>query len=658
MIYDGKLGTTETPLSGYQPSQAVADVTFIVKKDYATGVEILQKGYTELNNRNIIDDENRGQLMFNAFVDESVDDPAEAWKWRGTRSMARNKGIAMHAQLTASYLLPMFMAQNDEDEVDQDFSEVMRDIIEWMAAPTNSNYQSSFLQIVFGMMTNPVTYMGAEWFEIMQTIKERQADGKLTKKEVLDEVLSGFKAPIWSAAQILINNAFERNIQKQKAIIKRRYISYDEAQAKYGQHENWKYVKCGIISIYDEVTGLFYDVKDESANEYLVAEEVWECRRDDSEIPFVNGIYFGEPDVDNNPIKHRDNFGAPKYNVVPFGYSRIGEHFFYYKSMMNCLGWDNSYYDAMTEVVMNRSFLEVEPPLVITGTDDEVDSDVIFPNAVISMEGENSKAGALLPPSNITAGFIALRETEKSLNEGSVNEVGSGQLPNSTQTAFAIAQAQAAAKKLLGTVAKSLAESIAQVGDLMKDIAINHLAAAQVDELVGGKLKLKYRTFLMQDSKGGLTKNKKVKFDPSLIGAEMTDDEKETEEYKMLEDMGWPDNKDTLRIVNPELFAKYRYLTIVDVEEMFPKNSEYWQPVLLNLKEALLQDPTVNQEFLTKKLAYAYFQSEGDDMVQTPPPPQQQIPPPQDPNNPGGGNQFGQQVKNRQLAGAAVGAGV
>ena len=89
-------------ISAYQPSQEVMDITKIVKDDYITGVDIIQRGYVELNNRSVIEDTNRGQAMFNAFVDISFEDPSESWKWRGTRSYARNKGIAMHSQLTAN----------------------------------------------------------------------------------------------------------------------------------------------------------------------------------------------------------------------------------------------------------------------------------------------------------------------------------------------------------------------------------------------------------------------------------------------------------------------------------------------------------------------------------------------------------------------------
>lgn len=649
MIGDTKNATP----SAYQPSAEVAKLTEAVKKDYATGVDILNRSWTELNDRSVIDDENRGQMMFNAFVDTNVEDPNEAWKWRGTRSMARNKGIAMHANLTANYLLPLFTAQNQDDEVDRDFSEVMRDIIEWMTYPTNSDYQSSFLQVVFGMMTNPVTYLGAEYCEVFQKIKEKQDDGSYSTKEILDEVLSGFQAPIWSANQVLITNAYERNIQKQRRIIKRRYVDKDELEAYYGDHPNWVYVQPGIRSIYDEDDKLFYDVKDDvDLGRNIVAEEIAYSRREDSEICYVNGIYLGAENVDENPIKHRDNHNAPKYNVTPFGYSRIGDHFFYYKSMMNCIGWDNALYDAMSEVVMNRAFLEVEMPIAVSGSD-AINSEVIFPNSVISFENENAKVSPLLPNSNTAAGFAALRETEKSMTEGTVNETISGQLPDASQKAYSVAQAQANAKKLIGAVGKSLAESVVKYGDLMKDIVLNHITVPQVDQLTSGAMQLKYRSFLLPNKNlGGKVVDKRLKFDSSLIGLEMTDEEKDQRNLKLLEESGYPDNKESLRIINPEMFANFNYLTRCDAEEMFAKNADYWQPVLLNLKTALAQDPYTNQEGLTRKLMYAYFQSEGDDLV-TKPPAQPTMPVPGE-GNPA--NPLGQMVQGKQLSNVAQGA--
>lgn len=649
---EGYITKGDKNVSSYQPPTEVALLTKEVKKDYDTGIEILQRQWIELNDRSVIDDENNGQMMFNAFVDDSVEDPAQAWKWRGTRSMARNKGIAMHANLTANFILPMFTAQNDQDEVDRDFSEVMRDIIEWMSSPSNSNYHSSFLQVTMGMMTNPVTYLGAEYYEVYQTIKEKTKDGKYVKKEILDEVLSGFQAPVWSSSQILITNAYERNIQKQKCIIKRRYVERSELEALYGKHPNWQYVKDGIKTLYSDDDNRFYDVKDDD-HPTLVSEEVYLNRMKDIEVPFVNGIYMGDEDVEANPIRHRDNKGAPKYNVIPFGYARIGEHFYFFKSMMNIMHWDNNFYDAMTEVVMNRALLEVDMPVVVSGSD-QIDSDVIFPNAVVTLENENARVTPMLPNSNMAAGLNALRETEKSISEGSINETISGNLPDASQKAFNVAQAQQAAKKLIGNVAKSIVESVTQYGSLMKDIAINHITAPQVEELVSGNMKLKYRTFIVENKTSvGNSVTKKVKFDESLIGTTMSPEEKKEREISLAIENGYPENNGELRLINPEMFAKFNYYAKCDAEEIFTKNQEYWQPVLLNLKAALANDPYTNQEALTKKIMYAYFQSGGDDMMAEPAPTV-----PTEGEDTAGGNAFGSMVQNKALNGAAKNAGM
>jgi len=83
---------------------------------------------------------------------------------------------------------------------------------------------------------------------------------------------------------------------------------------------------------------------------------------------------------------------------------------------------------------------------------------------------------------------------------------------------------------------------------------------------------------------------------------------------------------------------------------MFSKNQEYWQPVLLNLKTALAQDPYTNQEALTQELFDAYFQSKGDKFVKKP----EEIAPV------AGGSQpmspLGSMVQNKSLANVANGA--
>lgn len=633
-------------VSSYTPSREIADFTAEVKKSYGQGLDIIQQPWAELNDLSVIDRMNRDQKTFNAFVDESVEDIDQAWKWRGTRSKARNKAIAMHAQITAGYIVPMFMAQNETSEEDRFFSDTMRDIVEWMV--NNSNYKSSFLMATMGMLVNPVTYLGAEYYEIFQTIREKTDKG-YTKTEILDEVLSGFQAPVYSADQILITNVHEQSIQKQRCIISRRYIEYGEAKAKYGEHENWDFVQRGVKSVYSSDTGLFYDVKDD-AHPDLVEECLYKCRRDDTEIPFVGGIYMGNSSLEDNPIKHRDNRNAPKYNIVPFGYQRVNEHFFYYKSLMNAQYWDNMLLDAQYEMVMNRIFLETYMPLAVSGEDD-INTNVIFPGSVVKLKQE-SKVTSLLPNSNVSALFSAMGAVEGSMDESSVSDVSAGQLPAASQKATSVNIAERNAKLLLSGVGKILAESVVQVGSLMADIALQHLTTPQVEEIVGESSKLKYRTFILNNKMvSGKEVSKVIRFDESLLGMEMTDEQRRHANLKLLSAIGYPDNTKHLYLINPELFSRMKYLTRIEPERMFPKNEEFQQALYVQLMTTFANNPFVSLEALTRKAAYAFFRGDAEEIMQKSQPGMAQAVPGQ------GTPQMGQQAMNSATGGFLAGAG-
>lgn len=597
--------------SSYSPSADVAELTSIVKKDYGTGHNILTKSWVELNNRSVLEDRDRGQRTFNAFVDESIEDPATAWQWRGRRSKARNKAIQMHAYMTSSYIIPGFIAQNEDDEEDRDFSDAMQDTVEWMIY--NSNYRDSFLKASMGMLVNPVTYMGAEYCEVYQTIKEKTEQG-FTKKEVLDEVLSGFNAPVYSADQVLISNAFEQNIQRQRVIIKRRYIDYSEAEAKYGEHENFKHVTPGIKAIFGE-DGLFYDVKDDD-HPHLVEEVIWQNRRDDSEIPFLNGIYMGEDNVDANAMKHRDNRGAPKYNVIPFGYQRINEHFFYFKSLMNAQYWDDQLLDEQYRMGMNRAFLDTNMPVAVTGVDNPDISNLVFPSAVAAFSNPDAKVTPLLPQANLGNLFNAMQITEASMEESSMSALSGGQLPEASTTATAISVAQKNAEMILKGVGANLAISITQYGNLMADIAINHITAPQVDEILGGEVRLKYRTLTVQDKVvDGKQMSKILRFDESLLGHDMDEDEKNERALELLKESGYPKQTKSIYLINPLLFSRLKYLSKVEPTKMFPQSEEYRQAVLSQIYAQFVQNPYISLEALTRKTLYSFFKGETEEIM-------------------------------------------
>lgn len=599
-IYEGK-----SPISRYQPSQEIADFTGkVVKRDYQTGFEILHRSWPELNNYSVIDRDQKDQRTFNSFVDESVDDPNEAWKWRGTRGEARKRVMGMHAQLTANYMIPLFSAQNDEQEEDREISSVMRDGIEWMTV--NSNYRPMFLAATMGMLVNSVTYLNADFCRVFQIIKEKTDQGYETKR-ILDEVLSGFQANVYSSDQVLITNTYEQNIQKHRANGVRKFIDYTEAEAKYGNHPNWEYVEPGIRSIYNEEDGLFYDIKDED-HPFLVEELTHKIRREDSEVCYINGIYFGNENIEANPIKHRDNRNAPKYNLTPFGYQRINEHFFFYKSLVNIVGWDDKLYDALTEVTMNREFLDLEPPTATSGND-KLDTSVIFPGANFSSNNPDFRITSIIPPSSGRQ-YQALKETRDSMADASVSDTTLGQLPEASQKAFTVQQAAQNASIIRSGVLKTLGQSVLEYGSLMADIFIQHISTAEVDEITGN---LKYRSLLLHDQVvDGRNVSKRILFDEAIMGSSMDQYQKKQYMMKLLNKVGYPDNKEHLYVVNPALFSKMKYLVRIDPDTMEIQSQQARQILAERLYALLQQNPYITLEALTRDLLQSYRKNPDD----------------------------------------------
>ncbi len=603
--------TTKNPPSIYQPPQEVIDLTKNVKRDVQQGFDILHTSYPELNDRTPLERATKDQKTFNSYVDESVEDPNEAWKWRGTRSLARNKTMAMHAHLTSGYIIPGVFAQNENQQEDQDVSEVMRDVCEWLTL--NSNYRTSFLLATQGMLVNPVTYLEADFSEIYQTIIEKTMSG-YEKKEVLDEVLSGFQANVLSVEQVYITNAYQQNIQKQRSISKVRYIEYSEAQAKYGEHENWSCLSPGIKAVLNEEEGMFYSVKDED-HPYLIQELTWMNRRQDGEVCFLNGIYFGNENVEWNPIRHRDNRNAPKYNITPFGYERINEHFFFYKSLINRVGWDDTLLDAMWEVHMNRALLDADQPVATSG-DDKIDSDVAFPGAVFASMNKDFSVKPIFPP---YSGILSrtIQEVENSMSQSSVSDTETGQLPQASQTATATSQATVNAKILLSGVKQTLGESVRQFGELMVDIILQHVTVPQIDEITGN---LNYRSLVLSDQTvNGKRVSKRIKFDEAMLGRDMDEESKKRYSLKLLDEVGYPDNKEHLYVINPHLFSKMKYLVRVEPDTMQPKTREFQQVMMERLYALLRQDPNVETVELLRKFLRTYFESDVDELIKKQP---------------------------------------
>jgi len=311
-------------------------------------------------------------------------------------------------------------------------------------------------------------------------------------REAIDELMSGFRLHNVPFDELLFDNPYEYTLQKQRWIGRRRYISFDDAKARFGKHANWKYIRPGVRAVFDEQSHAFYDVYDE-LNPNLIEWFVYYNRNEDQQIDFVNGVYFGENNTELNLIKHRraarDIEGEPVlipvYQYVKFGYSPIDEkRFFFYKSAVNELGPQQRLVDRMWKMVMDGTFLEVLPPLGIV-SNQVVKSNVFYPGSTTTFQDKDTSITPLRTGTNLTAGFNAMTIAEQDLN-------ATGRVPNlpakSGATAFEVSQEMQQSKVQLGTFGAMISECVTQIGGLMIDVILQHQTVGDVQEITAGGL--------------------------------------------------------------------------------------------------------------------------------------------------------------------------
>ncbi|MFA5772850.1 MAG: hypothetical protein WC974_08995 [Thermoplasmata archaeon] len=598
----------ENIVSAYMPSLEVLELIKNVKKDYATGVGIMQKSYEEFNDKTISERMNIDQKAFNSYSEPKSADPDRNWQWTGVKPITRNKLISIAAHITANILIPQVFAQNDADEEDKEVGEVMRSLIEWNIQ--NSDYDITFLGAVISALVNPAVIVSVEFAEVMQDIKTKNDAGEISVKEVVDEFFSGLQMHIVPCEELLINNIYEYHIQRQKCVIRRKYVDYDVVKGKYGDHNDFGLIKQGIRTFYSEEEGMFYDNKDEQ-HPTLCEEVIYYNRREDMEVPFVNGIYLGKG-VKDNQFKHRriinyDNevILVPIYPFAKSGYELIDEkRFFYYKSAAFKLAPEQDLIDKIYRMVMDGTFMQTMPPIAGFGTG-AIDSSVMYPGAFTPF-AKDSKIEKIDAGAKLDWAYKAIETIEDSMSESSQSEVQGGTLPDPAQKAYTVAKAEQNAQIQLGLFGKMIGRLVIDVGYLMADIILNHQTVASIDEIGT----MKYKTFLLPNqTKEGKQITKKMVFTDEFMGVKMTEEQLLKESFKLKKEGG----DSEIYKINPDLFSRSKFLFSINADVQINKSDAFEKAWNLEALDRGINNPFINQEKWTEEhLVKVFHKSDSE----------------------------------------------
>lgn len=573
-------GEISDEVADYNPTEEERDVRAMILRHFILGTTTMYTPRVEFNDLSVVMRDQYDQMSFNTYQPNNGEAwegaPQTAWRSRALRPIIRNKAMSIAGHATARLLFPKVFAYNKQSEVQEEAARIMEDLMEWSGEISNYSYVA--LQRVYQALASPASIGYTEYGEVTRNVKkERGADGKWIMERVRDEAYPCFMDQVVPVDQLYIQNIFEPEIQKQGWLIWRKVYSYSEAQNKYnGIYENFKYVRPGVQTIYDDANRTFYYVYDPNMRSENVEEIMYWNKNLDLKIIMVNGVMLTTHD---NPNPRQDKL----YPFDKFGYELINSKFFYYKSLSFKLQHDAEIVNTLYQMVIDGTYLSIFKPMINRGGE-IIASDVIVPGAVTTFSDPNAQLEAINVGSDLRSGLETLSVVEKSVSESSQEPLQQGVASSGSQTAYEISQLEKNANTVLGLFLQMIARHVKDFGTLRKGDILQYLTVGEVGEIEGS---LKYQTFFLKGSeKGG--QPKKIEFAGELPDT-MSEDEYLNMSYKLLGEE--EKKKMTIAKVNPSLFRDLKYMVTISPDTLTPRSEQLERAYALEDFDRMIAHP-------------------------------------------------------------------
>ncbi len=516
-------------------------------------------------------------------------DPTSAWRSRALRPIIRNKCISIAAHATARLIFPKVFAYNEESDEQKDAATVMESLMEWSGEI--SNYASIALMRVITALSSPASIGYTEYAEVYRRVKtERDSSGNWKEDFIIDEAFPCFQDCVVPVDQLYIENFFEPDIQKQGWLIWRKVYSYSLAQTKYGQVDNFKYVRPGVQTIYDDANRTFYYVYDPNMRQEDVEEIIYWNRNLDLKVIKVNNVFMTPCD---NPNPRADKL----YPFDKFGYEPINNRCFYYKSLAFKLQHDADIVNTLYQMVIDGTYLAIFKPMVNVGGE-IIASDVIVPGAVTTLSSPDADLRPINVGSDLKSGLETLSVVEQSINDSSQEPIAQGQDQPGDTTAYEISRIESNANTVLGLFLQMIAKHVKDFGKLRLGDIIQYLTVGEAVDIIGDA-PLAYKSFFIKGSGKGTSSNKKIYFDGSMPD-EMTEADYLQSSYDLL----ISENKKDMEIyrVNPMLFRLLKYMVTISPDVMNPRSEQLERAFNLETYDRMINNPVTDQEEALKLL--------------------------------------------------------
>ena len=588
--------------SVYMPDQKVKDRIALIRNSFAIGYQNQTTPRREFNDLSLLSRISNDRMSWNTYQPNDggglEGDVQNSWRSNAIKPVVRNKAISVAAHITSKLIFPGVFAQNASDDEDKDAAMVMSSLIEWVAHETK--YPKTFLYSVIGALVDPASIVHEEYAEVYRTVRDIDENGKMTEKQVIDEEFSGvIQTPI-ECDELLIENFYQENIQKQGFLILRKVISYQTALSKYGHYEDFKYVQPGVQTIFNDANQTFYDEYDTNMQGQLVEEVTYWNRNLDLKLTLVDGILLCDPNEPNPRADKKYPFAKTFYE--PFDQGRC----FYGKSLVFKMGPDARIINELYPMIVDGTYLSLFPPMVATGAED-IGADVVIPGSVTTFQSADANLKPINSSSNLSAGVTAMMDVTKSLSDSSIDPILQGGQQPGVRTAFEVRRMEDNALIDFKIFLQMIGFMVQDIGALMVGDIVQFMTIGQVEEIAGEEDKLKYSSYLLPESKteNGM-KSKKIQFTAGMPN-EMDEDEMLDASFDVLEEEGGMDSKREIYKVNPEIFRQNKYKIVISPDTKSPYSEEVENAFKLEAYDRMIANPLLDQEIVTKDFLLSVY---------------------------------------------------
>ena len=592
-----KKGEIEAEISPYMPSQEVIDVRAMILKHFVLGTTNMYTPRVEFNDLSLVLRDQYDQMSFNTYQPNNGDgwqgSTTTAWRSNAIRPIVRNKCMSIAAHASARLRFPKIFAYNEQADEQADVAELIEDLMEWSG--DISNYPYTALMRVITAMASPASIGYTEYAEVMRNVKvEKGEDGMWVQKKIRDEAYPLFSDFVVPVTQFYIENLYEPDVQKQGFVIWRKVYGYSEAQVKYGDNDNFQYVKPGVQTLYDDANRNFYYVYDPNMRSYDVEEIMYWNKNLDIKIILVNGVMMTEHD---NPNPRNDKL----YPFDKFFYEPINERFFYGKSLANKLQQDADVINTLYQMVIDGTYLSIFKPMVNVGGE-IIASDVIVPGAVTTFSDPNSDLRAINVGADLKDGLATLSAVEESINESSDGGLQNvAQQPGQDVTAYAISVAQQSANTTLGNFISMISKHVVDFGKLRLGDILQYLTLPDISKITEDA-ELTYKTIFMKGNSKVGGKNKKLVFD-NQIPQDLDEEDYLNNSYDVLAEE--KEKNMTITKANPIFIRELQYMVSINPDILQPKSLDLERAYGLEDYDRMVMHPEIFDAEETGKILLA-----------------------------------------------------